>query len=196
MDDFEKLDVIISAFDAFQSISNPWYNGHQKRCAATCVRFLEYLNNNVYSMNMTEEFIKQVSYAAHCHDIGKSIVPESILNKPGRLTESEWDTIRKHSVHGYDIIESVGLSDKTIPLIVKYVHESWDGSGYPDGIRELTIPLGSRILNIVDRLDAMTNNRVYRKVFSVKDALIEMDSEVGKKFDPQLYAEFRKMMEG
>jgi HD-GYP domain-containing protein (c-di-GMP phosphodiesterase class II) len=197
MNDYEKLDILISAFDAFQDIGNPWYNGHQKRCAALCVRFLEYLNTNPeYKMSITEKFTSQLMYAARCHDVGKANVPEHILNKTGRLTKDERLIIQKHSANGHTIIESIGLPDRTSSLIVKFHHERWDGTGYPDGIKELTIPFGARILGIVDSIDAMTNDRPYRKVFSVGAALKEMDKEVGRKFDPQLYAEFRRMMEG
>jgi HD-GYP domain-containing protein (c-di-GMP phosphodiesterase class II) len=197
MDDYEKLDVLIKIIDTMQDIGNPWWNGHQKRCAALCVRFLEHLNTSLdYQMNITAEFTKQLSYAARCHDIGKANVHESILNRLGRLTKGELKMIQEHSINGYLVIDALGITDRTIALIVKFHHERWDATGYPDGIKELTIPFGARILGIVDSLDAMTNDRPYRKVFSVPAALKEMDKEVGKKFDPQLYAEFRRMMEG
>jgi len=196
MDDFEKLNVLIAGFDAFQDNANPWFNGHQKRTAALCVRFLEHLNVVPdYRLRITEKFTNQLYYASRVHDIGKANVHESILNKPGRLTKTELHSIQEHSLNGYAIIDAIKLTDISIALIVKFHHERWDSTGYPDGIKALTIPLGARILGMVDSLDAMTNDRPYRQVFSIKAALGEMDKEVGKKFDPQLYSEFRKMME-
>ena len=103
------------------------------------------------------------------HDIGKVAIPLEILNKPGKLTDEEWEIIKSHTIKGYEIAKSTpeleGVAD-----MIKYHHERWDGKGYPDGLSLETIALLSRIIYVVDAYDAMINNRSYRKAKSVEEA--------------------------
>ncbi len=128
------------------------------------------------------------------HDIGKIGIPLEILNKPGKLTEAEWTSLRSHVEKGYQIAMS---SDelKGIAGMILHHHESWDGRGYPAGLSGADIPLLSRIISIVDAYDAMVNNRSYRKAKTPEEAQEEVRKCSGTQFDPFLAAEFLHMLE-
>ncbi|WP_165000662.1 HD-GYP domain-containing protein [Xylanivirga thermophila] len=129
-----------------------------------------------------------VQMAGLLHDIGKIYVPKRILQKPSKLTQVEYYIVAKHSIDSYMI-----LKDKEYPKnicdIVKYHHENWDGSGYPDGLVREEIPFGARILKILDVFDALTTNRPYRKAMSADEALRLMNEE-SKNFDCKLLDSF------
>ena len=93
--------------------------------------------------------------------MGKLAIPEFILNKPGKLTASEFAVMKTHAALGADILSSIEFPYPVVP-IVRYLHENWDGSGYPEGIRGADIPIGARILSVVDCYDALTSDRPYR----------------------------------
>lgn len=119
------------------------------------------------------------------HDIGKIGIPDSILKKPGKLTEDEWMVMRTHSSIGERIaLEAAELKD-IAPLILKH-HEKWDGTGYPLGLAKEEIPMECRILAIVDTFDAMTNDRPYRGALTAKEAKEEICNCQGTQFDPEL----------
>jgi len=119
------------------------------------------------------------------HDIGKIGVPDSILNKPGKLTAEEWSFMKKHTVIGEKIVRSVPdlecIADYTL-----YHHERWDGTGYPEGLSGEDIPLLSRILAVADAYDAMTSDRIYRKALSREEAIAEIKRNSGTQFDPEI----------
>jgi diguanylate cyclase (GGDEF)-like protein len=119
------------------------------------------------------------------HDIGKVGINLDILNKPGKLTEEEWQEMRRHTEIGYRIAretpELAGISE----LILSH-HERWDGTGYPHGLKGEEIPLPCRIISVVDAYDAMTHNRVYRLAMSKKEALTEIRRNKGTQFDPMV----------
>ncbi len=127
--------------------------------------------------------------AALLHDIGKLAVPEHILNKPDKLSPAEYAKIMIHPVVGADILSTVDFPYEVVP-IVKHHHERFDGSGYPDGLKGPAIPLGARIMTIVDCYDALTNNRPYRPRYSRTRALDLMRREAGHTFDPELLEAF------
>ena len=119
------------------------------------------------------------------HDIGKIGVPDSVLNKNGRLTDEEFELMKKHTIIGYDILKNIDY----IPNLregVRSHHERWDGRGYPDGLKGEQIPLFARILCIADSYDAMTTDRVYRKKLDKATVLSELEKNSGKQFDPDL----------
>ena len=119
------------------------------------------------------------------HDIGKIGVPDSVLNKNGRLTNEEFELMKKHTIIGYDILKNIDY----IPNLregVRSHHERWDGRGYPDGLKGEQIPLFARILCIADSYDAMTTDRVYRKKLDKATVLDELEKNSGKQFDPDL----------
>jgi putative two-component system response regulator len=129
--------------------------------------------------------LEAVAYGALLHDVGKIGVPESILSKPGPLDEWEWDLMRRHPEIGERICRPLDTSQRFAP-IVRHHHERWDGRGYPDRLRGEAIPLGARIVGLVDAFDAMTHDRPYRHALPVADAVSELWLEAGQQFDRAL----------
>ncbi len=135
------------------------------------------------------ETVEAIGYGAALHDVGKIGVAETILRKPGRLTEAEWAEVRRHPEVGARIVAPLRLGSVVAP-IVRAHHERWDGSGYPDRLRGEAIPAGARIVALVDAFDAMTHDRPYRAGRPVETALAELRREAGRQFDPELTALF------
>ncbi len=123
--------------------------------------------------------------AAMLHDIGKLAVPEHIISKPGRLTPEEFEKMKIHPIVGAEILERVQFPYPVVP-IVRAHHEKWDGSGYPYGIAGEDIPIGARILSVVDCLDALATDRQYRRALPLDEAMKIVRSESGKAFDPKV----------
>lgn len=140
-----------------------------------------------YLLNIKDYNI--IKIAGLNHDIGKVYIPKDILNKPGKLTSSEFEIIKKHPLYSFLILKKKKYSED-ICNIVKFHHESYNGEGYPFGLKAEEIPLGARIIKICDVFDALTNDRVYRKAISFTDALDIMDKE-SSNFDPYLYDFFK-----
>ncbi|MBZ5601253.1 MAG: diguanylate cyclase, partial [Acidobacteriia bacterium] len=123
--------------------------------------------------------------AAMLHDIGKLAVPEHIISKPGRLTPEEFEKMKIHPIVGAEILERVQFPYPVVP-IVRAHHEKWDGSGYPYGVAGENIPIGARILSVVDCLDALATDRQYRRALPLEEAMKIVQSEAGKAFDPRV----------
>ena len=123
--------------------------------------------------------------AALLHDIGKLGVPDHIINKPGRLTPEEFEKVKTHTIVGAEIIEKVEFPYPVAPIVRSH-HERWNGEGYPDGLKGEEIPIGARILAVVDCLDALASDRQYRKALSLSDAMAEVAKEAGNSFDPKV----------
>ena len=145
-------------------------------------------------IGLTDAEQADLSLLCLLHDIGKIGIPLEILNKPGRLTESEWAVLRTHAEKGFEIAMS---SDelKDIAVFILHHHERWDGDGYPEKLAGSAIPLLSRIISVVDAYDAMVNTRSYRKALSPKEAQAEIKRCSGTQFDPMLAEEFLKMLD-
>jgi putative nucleotidyltransferase with HDIG domain len=144
-------------------------------------------------LGMSRDDLWLLEQAARLHDIGKVGVPDAILNKPGPLEDSEWDTIRHHAEFGADIVARVrGL--EPVARFVRAHHERWDGGGYPDGLEGGAIPLASRIIAACDAFHAMTTDRPYRAAMGVVEALAEMDACAGTQFDPGVVRVIRSEM--
>ena len=129
--------------------------------------------------------IRILQFGARLHDIGKIIVPDRILNKPGPLTEKEWELMRRHPISGARILQKITHLEEAMPYIL-YHHEKWDGSGYPEGLHRRKIPLGARILALTDVYDALTTSRPYRKAYPQTKAIKYILQMSGKHFDPDL----------
>jgi diguanylate cyclase (GGDEF)-like protein/putative nucleotidyltransferase with HDIG domain len=134
---------------------------------------------------MTPTDIEGLKIASLLHDIGKLAVPEHILTKPGRLTPSEFDYIRLHPTVGADIIRAVPFPYPVAPYIQSH-HERWDGTGYPEGLKGEDIPLGARVLAVVDYYDAITAHRPYHRPMAPSEAIATIKQEAGKALDPRL----------
>ncbi len=135
------------------------------------------------AMGLSEAEVRDVRLAAVLHDIGKIAVPEAILNKPGPLTDAEFEVVKRHTIVGEQILAPVEFLAGVCPL-VRHEHERWDGGGYPDGLAGEAIPLGSRIILACDALHAMTSDRPYRKALSTATAHAELRRHAGTQFDP------------
>ena len=152
-------------------------------------RVQTYATGLALTLGMSEDEVHAVKTAALLHDIGKLAVPEHILAKPGPLTAEEFQKVRIHPQVGADIIAAVPFPYPVAPLILSH-HERWDGRGYPAGLKEDAIPLGARILCIVDYFDALTSDRPYHKAISVEAALALIQQESGKALDPRVVDAF------
>jgi len=137
------------------------------------------------ALNLSKEKINQIYYAGLVHDIGKTLIPNEIINKKGKLDEYEFKIIKKHSIHAYKaLLKSKELNH--IANIVLQHHERRDGKGYPLGLKNDDILIESRIISIADAYDAMTSHRPYRKVLTKEETLNEMKSNSGKQFDKKI----------
>ncbi|HZP47669.1 MAG TPA: diguanylate cyclase [Vicinamibacterales bacterium] len=142
---------------------------------------------------LSEPEIQGVKTAALLHDIGKLAVPEHILSKPGPLTQEEFQKIRIHPQVGAEIIAAVPFPYPVAPIILSH-HERWDGKGYPQGLVGDAIPIGARILTIVDYYDAVTTERPYHKALSQESAIGLLRHEAGRALDPTLVPKFVEML--
>jgi putative nucleotidyltransferase with HDIG domain len=140
-------------------------------------------------MGFSEKELGDLELAALLHDVGKIAVPESILNKPGRLSDEEFRLIKEHPVRGEAILSPV-VELKEIARIVRSHHERYDGTGYPDRLKGQEIPLGARIMSIADTYDSITSERPYRKAASHRYAVKEIISCSGTQFDPEVVQNF------
>ncbi|MCK9191671.1 MAG: MEDS domain-containing protein [Sphaerochaetaceae bacterium] len=136
-------------------------------------------------MGLSEAKILQVYYAGLVHDIGKIIIPKEIINKPGKLSDDEYDIVKKHPSYAYDVLSN-SKELYSIANIVLQHHERWDGHGYPNGIKIDNIPMESRIIAVADSYDAMTSDRSYRRAFTKEEAIEEIKRNAGKQFDPDI----------
>jgi putative nucleotidyltransferase with HDIG domain len=145
----------------------------------------------VYALGIGEEIGMSVTEldalraAALLHDIGKIAVPEFIISKPGKLTPEEFQKMKVHPVVGAEILERVRFPFPVAP-IVRAHHEKWDGTGYPAGLKGEEIPLGARILAVVDCLDALASDRQYRRALPLSEAMAMVERDAGKAFDPRI----------
>ena len=136
-------------------------------------------------MGLEEPIMQALLIASYLHDIGKLAVPEFIINKPGKLTQEEFEKMKIHPVVGADILERVRFPYPVVPIVRSH-HESWDGSGYPDGLKGEAIPIGARLLTAVDCFDALASERPYRKALPLPEAMEFLKARAGIQFDPQI----------
>jgi putative nucleotidyltransferase with HDIG domain len=129
---------------------------------------------------------RNLEFAALLHDIGKIRVPDDIINKPGKLTDAEFEIVKRHPVDGQEMLERVGGVLAQVGIIVRHHHERWDGRGYPDRIAGEAIPLAARIICACDAYSAMTTNRPYRAALPVADAVAELERCSSDQFDPNV----------
>jgi putative nucleotidyltransferase with HDIG domain len=141
--------------------------------------------------------LQAIEAGALLHDTGKIAVPEHILNKPGRLTPAEFEKMKRHAPIGAEILSSIAFPYPVVP-IVRHHHENWDGTGYPDGLKGEAIPLGARILSVVDCFDALTSDRPYRRRMTDLQALAIVRARRGTMYDPAVVdafvADYRQIM--
>jgi putative nucleotidyltransferase with HDIG domain len=139
-----------------------------------------------------DKLIKAIEAASLLHDMGKLAVPERILNKPGQLTDAEFEVMKTHSSAGADILAAIEFPYPVVP-IVRHHHENWNGTGYPDRLSGTDIPIGARILSVVDCFDALTSDRPYRGRLSEGDAIDILLERRGAMYDPLVVDVFIEM---
>jgi putative nucleotidyltransferase with HDIG domain len=175
LDDLHDIvDALSTALDA----KNSNMCGHSERVAE-----LSLLIAKTMGLPLVEQ--ERIHIGAHLHDIGKIGIPDAILNKPGKLTDDEFDTIRQHSEIGGTIVGKIKVF-RSVADIVRHHHERFDGKGYPDGLCGEEISLGARIVAVADSFDAMTTMRTYRSAFTVCEAIEEAEYCKGSQFDPEI----------
>ena len=136
-------------------------------------------------LDLDDSQLNAIRAASMLHDIGKLAVPENILSKPGRLTPEEFEKMKIHPIVGSDILDRVEFPYPVVPIVRSH-HEKWDGSGYPDGLKQEAIPIGARILSAVDCFDALASERPYRRAMSPQEAMGNLSLEKGRSFDPRV----------
>lgn len=183
LDDSYKSTVIAlsNAVDA----RDPYTAGHSARVTKISLLLSR-------ELNMSEEDSRVLEYAALFHDIGKLGIPDRILNKNGKLTDEEYELIKKHPDIGISILGKIDFLSEALPIL-RHHHERFCGNGYPCGIKGEKIPLGARIIAIADTYDAMTTDRPYRKGFSHDSAVQEILKNRGTQFDDMLVDVFMKI---
>lgn len=157
---------------------NPREEQHSQRVSEICENIGSALGFSVID-------IRKLKVVGLLHDIGKIAIDESILNKPGKLTEQEWNEIKRHPDIGYRILSSTHDLVELADCILAH-HERWDGAGYPKGLKGEAIPMVARIIALADAYDAMSSARSYRKPLSEKEILAEIQNNAGSQFDPEI----------
>jgi len=157
-------------------------------------RVMQYALQIGKKMTMWEWEIQNLMIGALLHDIGKIEITREILNKPGKLTASEWQAIRQHSVWGADMIRPVTSISGAVDVVL-YHHENYDGTGYPYSLKANDIPLGARILRLADSFDAMTSTRPYKKTVSLEGAIQDIIMHKGTFYDPDVVDAFIEHLE-
>jgi putative nucleotidyltransferase with HDIG domain len=145
-------------------------------------------------MGCNEEELEYVRRGALLHDIGKMVVPEEILMKPGPLTEREMTEMKKHPIYAKEMLTGIPYLEPSIN-IPYYHHERFDGKGYPTGLQGKDIPLPARIFTVIDQWDAMNSDRPYRRAWEKKDVIAYIKANSGKIYDPEVVDAFFRVMQ-
>jgi HD-GYP domain-containing protein (c-di-GMP phosphodiesterase class II) len=172
------IKTLAKAIDA----KDPYTKGHSEKVMEFSVEIAK-------ELKLPERLIRNIEFAALIHDIGKIGIKDSVLTKPARLSDSEYEQIKKHPFIGEQIIAPIEFLTNIAPLVL-YHHEHYDGRGYLEGLRGEEIPLGARILMVADSYEAMISERPYSKSMSENDAIEELQDKAGKQFDPKIVNAF------
>lgn len=152
-------------------------------------RVIEMTQSVADQIGIGGEMLQHIRRGALLHDIGKMGIPDSILLKPGPLTPSEWEIMRQHPVHAYEMLKTIDYLAPALEIPYSH-HERWDGNGYPQGLKGRDIPISARIFAVVDVWDALTSDRPYRSAWTARQALEYIQRESGRHFDPQVVNAF------
>lgn len=179
----QTIETIANTIDA----KDEYTKGHSKRVSEYSAKIAE-------KLGMTEEEVLNIRYVALLHDIGKIGVPDVVLNKPGKLTDTEYELMKRHTEIGGEILKDIKMLPD-LDVGARFHHERFDGNGYPNGLKGEEIPLTARIICLADSYDAMTSNRVYRKHLSGEVVLKEIERCRGTQFDPIVTDAFLQYLE-
>jgi HD-GYP domain-containing protein (c-di-GMP phosphodiesterase class II) len=161
--------------------------GHSQRVTEMTVRLGR-------AVGLQDEELVHLRRGALLHDIGKMGIPDSILLKPGPLTETEWEVMRKHPVYAYEMLSPIKYLKPALEIPYAH-HEKWDGSGYPQGLKGNNIPLAARAFAIVDVWDALSSDRPYREAWSQEKVCAYLQEQSGKHFDPEIVQAFLDLLD-
>ena len=176
--DNEIIHESIETFTGFIDAKDTYTNGHSKRVA-------DYTRLIAKEFGYEGEELNHIYYIALLHDCGKIGIPDAVLNKPGKLTDEEFNIIKSHTVRGGEILKSFkSLKDANLGAL--YHHERYDGKGYPEGKAGEDIPFVARMICVADSFDAMNSNRIYRKLLSKERIIEEIETNKGRQFDPKV----------
>jgi response regulator RpfG family c-di-GMP phosphodiesterase len=175
------LKALVTALETRDSETH----GHSERVVAFSLRLGR-------ELGLGEDELTALEFGSLLHDIGKIGVPDAVLRKPAPLTEPEWYEMRKHPLHGEQILGGIEFLGRASRVVAQH-HERWDGSGYPVGLRGEQIDLNARIFAVADAFDAITSDRVYRVGKSYEWAARELDEWAGRQFDPAVVEAFRRV---
>ena len=179
----ELFFTLAKVFDA----RDPFVGGHAAQVASYAVAIAN-------ELGLPAAQIETIRQSAYLHDIGKIAIPEAILHKPSRLSEIEYEMVKRHCDIGADfLVSSHGLHH--LAPIIRHHHERWDGTGYPDRLAGADIPLESRVLNVCDSVEAMASDRPYHRALSVQEICKEVSSCAGSQFDPEISKAFIRIAE-
>ena len=178
----EAYDATIAGWSQALDLRDKETSGHSQRVTNLTVRLSRVLG-------VAEEEIEHIRRGALLHDIGKMGVPDSILLKPGPLTDAEWEQMRMHPIYSYDLLHQIAFLTPALVIPISH-HERWDGRGYPAGLRGAQIPLPARIFAVVDVWDALTNDRPYRSAWPRSRARAYIADHAGIHFDPAVVDAF------
>ncbi|RKQ27558.1 HD-GYP domain-containing protein [Oceanobacillus halophilus] len=180
----KQLEGIVKGVIATLELKDPYTRGHSERVADYAIMLAKTTGK------FTENQLQTIYYTCLLHDIGKIHIPDSILTKPGKLTEEEYELVKQHPTVGAKAVQDVeGISEYMD--IILYHHERWDGKGYPNGLKGEDTPLLARITAIADAFDAMTTTRSYRAALPHEEAYKRIMDGKGTQFDPQLVEAFK-----
>ena len=172
----------LTALSAAIEARDPYARGHSSRVTV-------FAQAMARSLRLDKERLAVLRLGALLHDVGKLVVPSSVLLKSGPLTDEELGLMRRHPAAGARMLRTLGAPETILPLVLHH-HERWDGAGYPTGRRGDDIPLEARVLCIADSFDAMTSTRPYRATWTPDEALEELARCAGTQFDPELVTAF------
>lgn len=179
------FETALALTEAIES-RDPYTGGH-------CRRLAEYAALAAKEIDLPSHDIEVVRLGAALHDMGKIVVPDSILKKPDRLTPEEYAIVKQHCYSGGQICKRVGFLMDAYPIVYHH-HERWDGRGYPDGVSGERIPIGARIVAVMDAYDAMTTDRPYRSAMSFDEAIAILRDGGGSQWDPKIVDIFLGML--
>jgi putative two-component system response regulator len=186
-DELESAETVLLSLATIIEAKDPYTEGH-------CQRLADFGQALGKALGGDEALLKALQRGGYLHDLGKIAVPEHILLKPERLTLEEWGIIQQHPVTGERICQPLRSLRAVLPII-RHHHEKWDGSGYPDGLSGEAIPLGARILQVVDVFDALTTDRPYRRAVPWPEGLKILEEETRKGWwDPRIVQAFRAVV--
>ncbi len=183
----ERRIEILQKLAGALEVSDPYTHGHTRRVA----RHSEAIAR---AMRLPHATVVKIRTAAAVHDVGKMHISNDVLNKPGKLSDEEFESMRLHSIHGAEMVEAVG--DPELTALVRHHHERIDGRGYPDRLAGEDIPLGARIIAVADTFDAITSSRVYRSATHHRKAIEILKKEAGSQLDEQAVEAFLSYYSG